>query len=309
MKALLRILMCFCLAANAAVTIPDWAKGNTKVVNALKLNNADITAFVDQQYKDKGAEGLKDPTFTAQLDSKVVAYKATQKAKVRPQSAPIRVNPDENGGVEDAPSTEAGTCPGGKDCPGKDADPIPDKAIEPIREVVRAPPPSVRVETVRVEQQSTGGELFSTSNLLWGLGGLAIGGLAGYMIGKNNSQRKYSVDPGLYGYGQMPGYNPYHNSPYYMPRYNSLPLAYRAPGYGNQMPPAYSMINHNGLVGFNSYNGFNGGGIGNQFGGGFGIGGLNQGGLAQGGIFGPAPIALPFPGPSYGIGATPYGFR
>jgi hypothetical protein len=85
---------------------------------------------------------------------------------------------------------------------------------------------------------------FMNSNLLWGVGGLAIGGLLGYMIGKNAQQPQYQF-PYYPGGPMMPG--------------------------GLMRPPPFGQVPGGAFSPF----GYNTGGLPPQYqvGGGFGLGG------------------------------------
>lgn len=121
----------------------------------------------------------------------------------------------------------------------------------------------------------------TSSNLMWGLGGALVGGIAGYYLGKHN-QPNYNQ-----AYSQYPGYNQWGGSMY---NNGGLPGAYPAPGgaYGYGAPP------------FLPFPGPNPNGLGQVAGGFSGVGTGYYGG--QAGYYGPGAGAGFGGGGYYGAG-------
>ncbi|MGZ3721456.1 MAG: hypothetical protein ACXVA9_00915 [Bdellovibrionales bacterium] len=159
-----------------------------------------------------------------------------------------------------------------------------------------------------------GGFGISNSNLMWGLGGLAVGGILGYMLGKNSNQNQQypyqspmwqQLGPRPPPFGQLPGPfggNPFQGRPGLPNMYpvggagfggnggfggppNILPYGgqYGQPGYGNMTPIGGYQGGYGGGgyglgTGFNNGAGFNTG----AFGGGYQTPIYNYGGGAGG---------------------------
>lgn len=161
---------------------------------------------------------------------------------------------------------------------------------------------------VEPEPVAGGGGGFMGSPAMWGLGGLAVGGILGYMIGKNSAQQQpyYNYNPysvmgpqqfGGPGFGQVP-------------QRPGLPPFYRAPmggfpGGGTGAFPynPYAQGGMNGGYGVGGYGaggypgagGYGGYGLGVNYGQGFNTGAFGNT-IYNGGGGGQAPVYLPMPG-------------
>lgn len=333
-------------AKPAAAAKPAEAKPQARetVTKDEFLKRAKLSKKAEVQAALKKYEAIADSK-TAEKKAAFDALKKAMGARTVPPPATAAATPapkakvTPTAGAATAPPVVQGPPPGA-DAPvrqrpetvvsGKDGkDGVEGQADCPTCRQPDPPPPvphrEARVirETSEAITESSGGSVgglgIGSRELMFGLGGALLGGIAGYMFGSRNQNNNG------YGFGlnqQGFGFNPY------APRF-ALPGAYPAPGgfglgggfggypFGGRLPNAYP------APGGAAY------GAGTQFGFGYGggiygqqpitgIGGGLYGSPNYGGYYptpaignptigaGGAPIALPYPGPSAGGGFMPY---
>jgi hypothetical protein len=169
-------------------------------------------------------------TKVASADTAVIAEPDTQTQATGP-------GPSQKCNPGDPCNEPVRACPPGVKCDNTQQDPIenqqpvPERQVEPIREVAR----SIDYALESTSSSSGGGGFLSgllSNPWVWGIGGLAIGGLIGYGLGKNHSHSDYNDYCRNYGGWNGSGYYP---SPW--GSYGGLPGRYRAPGtYGLSAP-------------------------------------------------------------------------
>lgn len=290
---------------------------------------AEKKAAFDELKKAMGARTAPAPSTAAATPAPKAKVKPTGAAATAPPvvqgpppgpaAAPVVQRTEAVGGKDGKDGTEGGVdcnhcegnCPG---CQPAPPPPVPRRETRVIRETSEA------ISESGGSSGGGGGLGIGSRELMFGLGGALIGGIAGYMFGSRNQSGNggFGFAPNQMGFG----FNPY------APRY-ALPGAYPAPGgfglgggfggypFGGRLPNAYP------APGGAPY------GAGTQFGFGYGggiygqqpiagIGGGLYGAPNYGGAYpvpalgnptigaGGAPIALPYPGPSAGGGFFPY---
>lgn len=293
----------FCLALIAAFsfapsfaaadTVPSYVKTDQLLLEAYNTGDSTIRNYIKKQYDSKGSKGILDPTFRAQVDTMTVAKQAGKtvtvpKAIGKPTLDAAAIEKGGKTVPQDSVTEATAPCVSCEAAKVEPEPPLTQDQVEPIQELapVLAPPSPEPVQVTPAAPEpirTQSSDLFSDSNTwIGGLLGLAVGGIGGYLLGRNSSHSSaYN-----YGYG---GYPPYPRYPIgyangaYRPGWwqrpgGGLPTMYPAPGFGGV---------GGGIGGVGGYNGLYGG----AYGGGYG-----------GNIYN-APAILPYPGAA---GATPY---